>query len=258
MKAAEHGLAGQTNQETILKMIMDREQMCLEYRYLCNILKSMQSQSITSIAISKQNGTIEILTNPTILTNLTEIHEAIINQNVKHFTRPEASLLRLGKFLHQVIRQHGTSDFSNRIIHGCMTPKDEKNIELPETKELLHLMKTPHQPPEHSDHWITEVLDLLLEPDLDHPSIGKYFSNNTTQTTRYTKPSINQSTEKISTHIGPKDFIQDFKHWEKTKASSPPGRHIGHYKVLTEEPYIVVFFCKMLHLPIKYGFDPIR
>ena len=105
MKAAEHGLAGQTNQETILKMIIDREQIQLEYRYLQNILKSMQTQSITSIEVSKHKGTTEMLTNPT------EIHEAIINQNIKHFTTPEASPLSLGEFLHKEIGQHGTPEF---------------------------------------------------------------------------------------------------------------------------------------------------
>jgi hypothetical protein len=109
MKAAKHGIAGQTDKEKVLKMIIDREQMRLEYKYLQNILKSMQTQPITSIAIPKNNGTTEILTNPT------EVHEAIINQNIKHFTTPEASPLELGEFLHKPIGKHVPSDFSNRV-----------------------------------------------------------------------------------------------------------------------------------------------
>ena len=58
-------------------------------------------------------------------------------------------------------------------------------------------MKIPHHPPEHPDHWITEAIDLLLGPDLDHPSTGKYFYDNTTQTTRSTKPPTNPRAEKV-------------------------------------------------------------
>ena len=138
------------------------------------------------------------------------------------------------------------------------TPR-QKNIKLPETIELLQSMRIPHQKPEHPDHWITEAIDLLLEPDRDQPKIGRYLENNKTKTiTRSTKPKIQTCAEKISTYISPQDFIKGFKYWKETKASSPSGRHIGHYKALSEDTNIIAFFCKMLRLPLKHGFAPTR
>ena len=64
LRATEYGLAGQTNKEKIVKMIADREQMRLEYRYLRNLLTTMRKQSITSIAIPKSDGTTKILKTP--------------------------------------------------------------------------------------------------------------------------------------------------------------------------------------------------
>ena len=150
-------------------MILDREQLRLEYRYLCSLLNSIQKQSITSIGVPQQDGILIILTIPS------EIHNAIIHQNIKHFTTPEASPLGLGKFLHKVIGDHSTSNFCNRVLQGKLHKKDLSQIKLQETRELLQKMHTPHQPQVHPDQLIIESIDYLLEPEMDHPSTNKYF-----------------------------------------------------------------------------------
>ena len=64
LRVTEYGIAGQTNKEKIVKMIADREQMRLEYRYLRNLLTTMRKQSITSIAVPNPDGTTKILATP--------------------------------------------------------------------------------------------------------------------------------------------------------------------------------------------------
>ena len=198
----------------------------------------MWKQSITSIAVPNSDGTTKILTTPS------KIQDAIINQNIKHFSTPETSPLGLGEFLHQAIGDHGTSDFSNRVLQGAITPQDEKQIALKETTEMLKKMQIPPQQKEHPDYWIKETIDYLLEPDLDHPNTRKYFVPEGKKQTRTNRPPINYHPSQISTNIDPIDFINCFKKWKETTASSPSGRHIGHYKALTSEPNIIAFFVK--------------
>ena len=133
-----------------------------------------------------------------------------------------------------------------------------KNIKLPETTELFHIIHTPNQPPEHPDHWDIEVIGYLLEPDLDHPSMSKYFTDTPKEKSRSTKPSINPGPANISTHIGLQDFIKCFKHWKELTTSFLSGCYIGHYKGIIGEPDIVAYFCKILRLPICHGFAPMR
>ena len=133
----------------------------------------MRKQSITSIAVPNPDGTTKILTNPS------KIQDAIINQNIKHFSTPETSPLGLGEFLHQEIGEHGTLDFLNRVLQGSITSEDESQIKAQETKEIFQQMRIPPQPQEHPDHWVKEAIDYLLEPDLDHPNTRKLFVEET-------------------------------------------------------------------------------
>ena len=100
MKAKEHRFEGQTNQEIILKMILGKEQMSLEYRYLHSLLGTIKRQSITSIAIPQTDGTTKILTTSK------EIQEVKINQNIKHFIMLEASPFGLEEFFCQAKGDH--------------------------------------------------------------------------------------------------------------------------------------------------------
>ena len=93
---------------------------------------------------------------------------------------------------------------------------------------------------------------------MDHPVTSKYFKRPPETIKRTTKPPTKFSNSQISTNILPEDFIKCYKHWKETTASSPSGRHIGHYKALINKPDIVAYFCKMLRLPLRYGFAPKR
>ena len=73
-----------------------------------------------------------------IITKKEEIHEAIINYNIKHYSKPEASPFGLGNFLCDAIGPRGTIEFANRILAGELTQEDEKNIRFEEAFELLN------------------------------------------------------------------------------------------------------------------------
>ena len=85
------------------------------------------------------------------MTTPTKIQVAIIQQNIKHFTTPEASHSGLGEFLHQAIGDRGTSEFCNRVLQGKLYKKDLVKIKLQETKELLQRIKVPDQEQAHPD-----------------------------------------------------------------------------------------------------------
>jgi hypothetical protein len=129
----------------------------------------MKQKSITSIDIPQQDGRLKIVTTPS------EIQEAIIQQNIKHFTTPESSPLGLGEFLHKAIGDHGTSEFCTRVLQGKLNKRDLEQIKLQETRELFQRMKIPEQEQAHPDQWITEAISYLLEPDMDHPNTSKFF-----------------------------------------------------------------------------------
>ena len=112
------------------------------------------------------------------------------------------------------------------------------------------MMKIQDQEQDHPDQWVYEAINYILEPDMDHPVTSKYFKRPPETIKRTTKPPTKFSNSQISTNILPEDFIKCYKHWKETTASSPSGRHIGHYKALINEPDIVAYFCKMLRLPL--------
>ena len=133
--------------------------------------------------------------------------------------------------------------FNNAYVY--ITPHNTRQIKLPETTEVPHMMKNPDQPKEHPDYWIKEAIDQLLEPEMDHLITSKYFRKET-HTNRTTKPPLEEKPAQISITITPQNFIKCFQKWKDFTASSPSGRHIGHYKILTSESDIVAYFYKIL------------
>ena len=103
-----------------------------------------------------------------ILTDSAEIQNAIIEQNISHFSEAENTPLGLGTFLQKEIGPHGTSDFCDRVLEGSLGQADKEDIAMTETYELLQHMqrkketgtRTPYQ-------WIKETITDLLAPPID-------------------------------------------------------------------------------------------
>ena len=71
----------------------------------------------------------------------------------------------------------------------------------------------------------------------------------------------------IPTEITAADFISGFKKWKERTATSPSGRHLGHYKAIirdAEDSEVarsvdpLTDLVTMTNIPLKYGFAPSR
>ena len=63
---------------------------------------------------------------------------------------------------------------------------------------------------------------------------------------------------KISLEISREELRKGFKIWTEATATSPSGRHLGHYKVLVQDDDMADFLIVQITLPLKYGFAPTR
>ena len=73
----------------------------------------------------------------TVHTEKEEIHNATIECNIQHFSKAEKTPQGINTFLYQALGDHGTSEFSNRILDRELTKTDEAKFQLSETFELL-------------------------------------------------------------------------------------------------------------------------
>jgi len=65
-------------------------------------------------------------------------------------------------------------------------------------------------------------------------------------------------TFKSTAQIMQADFIGTYKASKESTSSSPSGRHIGHYKAVTDDPELVEIHSGMMSLPHLNGFSPSR
>ena len=49
-----------------------------------------------------------------------------------------------------------------------------------------------------------------------------------------------------------------FKIWTESTATSPSGRHLGHYKALVQDDDMADFLITQMELPLRFGFAPTR
>ena len=57
----------------------------------------------------------------------------------------------------------------------------------------------------------------------------------------------------ISTEVTCEDIIHGFGGWKESTATSPSGRHLGHYKALIQDPILLDSFCKFFNIAISRG-----
>ena len=85
-----------------------------------------------------------------------EIHNAIIEHNIQHFSKAEKTPQGIKTFLYQALGDHGTSEFSNRILNGELTKTDKEKFQLSETFELLQATTRPTNTTPNT--WVTESI----------------------------------------------------------------------------------------------------
>ena len=49
-----------------------------------------------------------------------------------------------------------------------------------------------------------------------------------------------------------------FKIWTESTATSPSGRHMGHYKALVQDDNMAEFCITLMELPLQFGFASTR
>ena len=122
--------------EVVLKELINRENSKNSWRKIKRALDKSEYSNLTKLVIliagEEEKKTI---------TKKEEINEAIINYNIKHYSKPEDSPFGLGTFLCNAKGPHGTTEFSDRILAGELNSEDEKDIQFEESFELLNCMK---------------------------------------------------------------------------------------------------------------------
>ncbi|MFN9983811.1 MAG: hypothetical protein ACK53Y_28050, partial [bacterium] len=58
--------------------------------------------------------------------------------------------------------------------------------------------------------------------------------------------------------ISPERFISNYKVVKENSSSSYSGRHVGHYKAVLENPFLVDIHASMMSIPYQVGFSPQR
>ena len=112
-RAEAYAAAGNQVMEVVLKELINREKSKNTWRKIKRVLDKSEYFNLTKLTVLIVGEDED-----QILTKKEEIHEAIINYNIKHYSKPEHSPFGLGTFLCEAIGPHGTTEFSDRILVG--------------------------------------------------------------------------------------------------------------------------------------------
>ena len=69
----------------------------------------------------------------------------------------------------------------------------------------------------------------------------------------FTIPDSVKQQGEIPIDISDAELCRGFKSWRETTATSPSGRHLGHYKAIIQEPTLRSFLLKFLNITIQSG-----
>ena len=219
--AEEYATNNNREATKVIKEIIATEQTKKTYRNIRYALGKQRNSSILRLLIPLNTNSEKVKTTK-VLSTKQEIHESIIDYNIKHYSKAEASPVGIGTPLHEKLGPYGISPFCDRVLQGNMNFHDLEDIPMSETVELLKSMVKPQI---HSTNQ---------------------------QTLPHNTPA------EINISLDNEDYTKMFKKWKEKTTTSPSGRHLGHYKSILQEPELIKYHCIMASLPLKYGFTPKR
>jgi hypothetical protein len=97
----------------------------------------------------------------------------------------------------------------------------------------------------HAEH---KGADGLFNGSLPPPQVTSSLLPETKAVLRTLSTPLTLSEKDIQTDISPKDFIGTYKYSKESTSSSPSGRHIGHYKAVTDDQELINRHVSMMSL----------
>ena len=124
-RAEDAATEGDTKAALAYKVLIEHEKVQATWRKINYYLKKGYMGPLVQLCVSTPNSkTSEVLTDGD------DIHNRIIERNIKHFSSAESSPLGLNSFLHNAIGPHGTSEFCDRVLTGGLGEADKKRHHL--------------------------------------------------------------------------------------------------------------------------------
>jgi hypothetical protein len=80
--------------------------------------------------------------------------------------------------------------------------------------------------------------------DVNPPSLQAFLAS-------FTIPDRVKAEPPISTNITTDNVSRGFRKWRETTATSPSGRHLGHYKAVISDPSLLSCLTKFLHIALN-------
>ena len=134
-KRAEDAATEGDEKNTIsYETFIEHKQSRSKWRKVQYYLNTEDKEPLTGLLVT-ENGEQKVLTDGA------EIHEAIIDQNIRHFSEAEDKSRSKGTFLHDAIDPYGTSEFCNRVLDRGLGAADGEDINYVEAYELLQHMQ---------------------------------------------------------------------------------------------------------------------
>ena len=125
--------------QIILQEITNRDSNKISWRNIKRVLDLGNFSSPHQLIIPYESPEGEILEEN--IYKKDEIHNSIINHNIKHYSTPEIIPFGMGKFLYHAIGPHASSDFCERALKGNMTEEDKQDVKFEEAYNLLEHMR---------------------------------------------------------------------------------------------------------------------
>jgi hypothetical protein len=101
----------------------------------------------------------------------------------------------------------------------------------------------------------SEAADRLLSGHVDF-DMGKVPLQETKNILNFLATPYPQLTSPCFGRISPERFISNYKVVKENTSSSYSGRHVGHYKAVLENPFLVDIHASMMSIPYQVGFSP--
>ena len=95
-----------------------------------------------------------------VYTGQDKIHKLLIERNITHFSKAEATPQGINGFIYNALGPYGISNFSDRVLKGEMTEEEKASFDMAEAAELFEATSKP----EHDlapEEWALHTLERL-------------------------------------------------------------------------------------------------